>query len=353
MNDPTDMSGAANGAGRSRQPLRLIISLISVTLAVWLLVIELPRLVRVEWIQIGHALGMLPASAISVLILLWLAGLWTYTYVSTATLPGLTNARALALNCAGSAASNLLPFGAALGLTLAYRMARGWGYDRYSVVNSAIVSNGCIVLTRLLLPTVAVVVLLLSGHPPGRATLLTAVIGSVMGAVAAGVLVLAISSQVIASAVGRVLHRAAGRLPRCQVTASAIRFQPAEVTANIRQTVSRSWPRLCLGMGATLLLQAILFAVCLRVAGAYPSLSATVAVFALWQVFTMVVLTPSGVGLSETAAADALVAFGAAPVPAAAAVLLFGLLTHALEIPIGVVAATVWLWRRRASAKQV
>jgi uncharacterized membrane protein YbhN (UPF0104 family) len=71
-----------------------------------------------------------------------------------------------------------------------------------------------------------------------------------------------------------------------------------------------------------------------------------VAAFAVSRALTIVVLTPNGVGISETATAATLVALGVAPVPAAAAVLLFGLITHLFEIVLGALAALGW-WSSR------
>ena len=101
--------------------------MLSLLLAVGL-VVCLPYFVDVEWSDIGGQFATLSAQVVVGLVALWLAGLWAYTFVLTASLPGLTHPQALTLNATGSAVSNLMPFGGAAGVALTFALARSWGF---------------------------------------------------------------------------------------------------------------------------------------------------------------------------------------------------------------------------------
>ncbi|WP_449064807.1 hypothetical protein [Planomonospora algeriensis] len=85
------------------------------------LVVFLPQIVQamtgktVSWTEIGARFAALSWQAVALMAVLWLASLLAYTFVLTASLPGLTHLQALTLNAGGSAVSNLLPFGGAPG----------------------------------------------------------------------------------------------------------------------------------------------------------------------------------------------------------------------------------------------
>jgi uncharacterized membrane protein YbhN (UPF0104 family) len=117
--------------------------------------------------------------------------------------------------------------------------------------------------------------------------------------------------------------------------------------------VRDAWLGLSIAEIAYLGLQAALFAACLAVTGVDVGWVNMFAAFALNRVLTTVLVTPSGVGISETGAAAALIALGAPPASSAAAVLLFSMFTFVLEIPLG---GLVWAWwtveRRRRSAPE-
>jgi uncharacterized membrane protein YbhN (UPF0104 family) len=61
--------------------------------------------------------------------------------------------------------------------------------------------------------------------------------------------------------------------------------------------------------------------------------------------------TPGGLGVVELGLAAALVLAGGAKAQVVAAVLVFGVLTFLLPIPIG--AVTYWLWRRAEGRREV
>jgi uncharacterized protein (TIRG00374 family) len=106
--------------------------------------------------------------------------------------------------------------------------------------------------------------------------------------------------------------------------------------------VRRRWLRLTLGVIAYMALQAILLGACLAAVGVNVGPVLTVAAFALSRVLTTIVITPGGFGISETGTAAMLVALGVDPAAAAAGILLFGLFTFVLEIPLGGLTWAYW-----------
>src|SRR5690606_5240463 len=137
-----------------------------------LLVVLLPQIMRlltgaeVSWAQIGAEFTRLSPPMIGLMTVLWLASLWAYTFVLTNSLPGLSHLQALTLNAAGSAVSNLLPFGGAAGVALTFAMTKGWGFATRAVVVSTLVSGIWNTLFRFILPAVGIVALLVAGKVP-------------------------------------------------------------------------------------------------------------------------------------------------------------------------------------------
>src|SRR5437773_8065238 len=138
--------------------VRLVASVASAVLAGLLLAVALPRIAGVGWAAIAARLGAFSTLTLLWLTILWFAGLWSYTYVLTSSLPGLTHTQALILNCAGSAVSNLLPFGGAAGVAATFTIARSWGYRRHAIAAATVVSGAWNVLSRLAWPAVGLVV---------------------------------------------------------------------------------------------------------------------------------------------------------------------------------------------------
>jgi uncharacterized membrane protein YbhN (UPF0104 family) len=326
-----------------------VVAALSLVAAAALLALALPRLVGVGWAEIGATLAAVPLTTVALLVVLWVGGLWAYTIVVVAALPGLGHSRAFALNAVGGAASNLLPFGGAIGAVATYAMARSWGHGRRAVLTATIVSNACNVLGRLVLPAVGLGVLL-AGHVSDPLLTFAAAVGCGVSAVGTGLFVAGVRSAAVAEGIGRASDATAARLlpRRLRPAAGATARGLHRLRAQIGDTVRRRWGTLLLGMAATFALQAVLFAACLHVTGAWTELPVALAAFAVSRALTVVVLTPNGVGLSETGTAGVLVALGTPAAPAAASVLLFGLITHLFEIVLGLLAGAVWAARHRA-----
>ncbi|MEJ2858546.1 MULTISPECIES: lysylphosphatidylglycerol synthase transmembrane domain-containing protein [unclassified Saccharothrix] len=311
-----------------RVHLNLLASLASLALAVWLVVALVPAIGGVDWATITGHLAAVSTAALLGLTVLWLAGLWAYTYVLTGSLPGLRNTQAFSLNAAGSAVSNLLPFGGAAGVAVTAVMASSWGHTARAITTSTIVSGLWNTLGRVALPLVALAI-------QGAAVLGRTVLAATL--TTAAVLVVAVAALARLRWLSGVLR---GRARRFVVR---LRRQNAHV-------IRRNWAKMTTGMVVYLALQALLLWCCLAVTGVELSLGALVAAFAVSRLLTLAVVTPGGFGVSENGTIALLVALGTPAGPAVAGVLLFAVFTFLAEIPMGGVAWLNWSVRRARSA---
>ncbi|ACZ90304.1 lysylphosphatidylglycerol synthase transmembrane domain-containing protein [Streptosporangium roseum] len=307
---------------------------------------------HVSWSQIGAQFARLSWPMVALMAVVWLASLLAYTFVLTASLPGLSHSQALTLNAAGSAVSNLLPFGGAAGVAMTIAMTKGWGFPLRAVVVSTLSSGIWNTMFRFVLPAVGIVALLLSGQELSPAVTNAGWVGSLSLLALVVVVAAALYWDRAAAVLGRALDAVARLLPR--------KVRPAEHTlsraleklrADTSEVVRHRWRGLTLGMIFFLGLQWLLLVCCLQATGAYPGLAQTIAVFALSRVLTTALVTPSGTGIMEAGTVGALVFFGAPLDSATAAALLFGFWTYTVEIPFGGLALGAWaLLRRRENA---
>jgi uncharacterized membrane protein YbhN (UPF0104 family) len=334
--------------------LRIVAAVGSVAAAVALLALALPAIVNAGWSAIAAQLAALPVWTLLGLAALWFVGLWTYTFVLTGSLPGLRHTQALVLNCAGSGISNLVPFGGAVGVAVTFAMAGSWGHPRRAIAVSTVVSGAWNVLSRLALPAVGLAVLIASGRLPDRRLTIAAAVTTLVLVclVAIGVAVM------VGDGTSRWGARLSGRLDaapqtRARVWLRRIGNALSQLREGSVEVVRAGWGQLTVGMFGYLGMQYLLFWACLAATSTHVSVAVSVAAFALSRLLATVPVTPGGVGVTESGTAALLVAMGAAGAPAAAALLLFGIFTHAAEIPTGGVAwltwATVKRWRREPS----
>ncbi|WP_308169693.1 lysylphosphatidylglycerol synthase transmembrane domain-containing protein [Acrocarpospora catenulata] len=337
--------------------LRVILSGASLALAV-LMIVFLPEIVggltgkHVSWTEIGHQFGQLNWGMVALMAAVWLGSLVAYSVVLTSSLPGLTIPQGLTLNAAGSAVSNLLPFGGAAGVAMTIAMTKGWGFPLRAVVVSTLVSGIWNTLFRFLLPAVGILALVMSGQVLSPTVAKAGWVGGVSILVLVAVVAAALYWDRAAAVLGRVLDALALALPH--------RFRPARhavsealhrLRADTADVLHTRWPGLSIGMVLFLGLQWLIMVLCLQATGAYPGLAASVAVFALSRVLTSALITPSGAGIMEGGVAALLIAFGQPAGGATTAALLFGFWTYTIEIPWGGLALGGWtLLRKRRQA---
>ena len=346
---PVDGRRRVNGRGP-----RVVFSL---ALAVALLGYVLPRVAGTTMHDVGAALDLVTPAETVLLTVLWATGLFVYSFVLTAALPGLSRQRALNLNLTGSAVANVLPFGGAAGMSLNYLMMRSWGFSTSGFSAYTLITNVWSVLLKLALPAVALTALLVSGEHVTESVRWTG-----LGAAAAlGLVVLVLvaalatpAAAVRAAGVVAPLVARASRLVRRPVEREVVAGVLLEFRDRVAGLVGERWPQLSLGTIGYGLLQALLLWACLEAVGAQLSPVVVLAAYAVDRVMSMVFLTPGGTGFAEAGTAAALVALGGAPAAMAAGVLLYRGFTFALEIPVGGVWLGGWLVaRRRRNAADV
>jgi uncharacterized membrane protein YbhN (UPF0104 family) len=357
-------------------------ALASAAVALALLLFALPSLTGAEWTDISGELARLTVGQIALLTLVWALGLAGYTWVLTGGLPGLTHGQALTLNLSSSSVSNLVPFGGALGVAVSYAMARSWGFGTAAFALMTLVTGIWNVMAKLALPVLALFALLLLGEVNDRRL----AFGAGVAAVALGLVVLALvgalSSERVAVVLGRVADRLStsarvltrrvgrrrdgSRAPQSGAADGGLagggsrRRMELEVLALRHRTVGLvrgRWHHLTFGMVAFLGAQAVLQWLCLRMLGSGLSPGQVFAGFAFGRLLTSLVVTPGGVGISETGAAALLVnAFGGDPAVTASGVLLFSGYAYFLEIWAGGIGYGMWVlrrsWRRPAVAAE-
>ncbi|TIC79292.1 lysylphosphatidylglycerol synthase domain-containing protein [Nocardioides sp. GY 10127] len=299
-----------------------------------------PRLAGVPWASVLAVVTGVPAVWLVGLVLLWAAGLATHTVTLTAAMPGLTHRRAATLSLTGSFVANVLPLGGAAGVAANGLVARTWGYSGRDVAAYTVVTNVWDVLAKLVVAALAAAYVLRAGLAlPGLGTL---------GA-AAGVLLVAVGVLLASDRATRLLVRPLDALPRLLLRGrgGAWGTELLRTRRTAARTARARWAGLTVGMVGYTALLALLLAACLHVTGAAVPLVGLAAGFAVERVLTLAALTPGGLGTVELGLTAVLVSAGADPVGAVAGVLLYRLLTFALEIPVGGTWLAAWWWSAR------
>ncbi|MFI5897509.1 YbhN family protein [Actinoplanes sp. NPDC051513] len=342
MQEPT--SPARDSAGRL---WRAILIVVVIAVAAW--AASRASAAGASWTAALGLIGRLPWFDVLGLGLVWILGLYVHAIVLAASLPGLSRLRALTLNLTGSAVSNVLPLGGLAGTALNLSMTRSWGHSRLDFARFVVVSKGCDIIAKLLMPAVALAALLAAG----AVTPATGGTWAIPGAVAfvAGVLLLR-------ALCGRAapLHRMVSLAARACSWAIRRRARPvgtmwpATVSALLKGTdvlVRRRRLPLTLGMAGYWLAQALLLWCCLVAVGLHPLPSVVFAALAAERMMTLLVVTPGGAGSAEAGMVTILIALGVHPTEALAGVLLFRAFVFAAEIPVGAAVGLGWWATRR------
>lgn len=296
------------------------------------------RVAGVTWGDVLHQLEQVSGSRLGLLTLVWIAGLVIYAVVLSAALPGLGFRRGLFLNLTGSAVSNVVPLGGAVGTALNWRMVTRWGHSNASFVAYCVLTNALDVLTKLVLPVVAVAALVLTAVPVPR-TMWT--VALVSGAAA------------VALAAGGALALSKRPLPG-RGTVRTWLSRPMRGSASmIREALRRGWPRLLLASTAYIVSQVLLLDLSLRTVGLRPALAVVVVAAALERLGSLLPITPGGAGIAELGVIAWLVAAGLDPTAVVAGVVLCRVFLVVLEIPVGGALLGGWAWRQRRGAPRL
>ncbi|CAN5591549.1 lysylphosphatidylglycerol synthase domain-containing protein [soil metagenome] len=290
------------------------------------------RVAGVTWGDVVNQLGQVSGGRLGLLALVWVSGLAIYATVLAAALPGLGFRRGLFLNLTGSAVSNVVPLGGAVGTALNWRMVTRWGHSNSSFVAYCVLTNALDVLTKLVLPVVAVAALvLMPGSVPRTLVAIALASGaSALALVGVGVVVLS--------------PRTSPRRGRLRAWLS----RPLRGSASlIRNALRRGWPRLLLASTAYIVSQVLLLDLSLRTVGLRPALAVVVVAAALERLGTLLPITPGGAGVAELGVIAWLMAAGLDPAAVVAGVVLCRVFLVVLEIPVGGALLGGWAWRQR------
>lgn len=330
--------------------------MLSAVLAAGLLGYVFPRVLGTTLGDVRAAFAAISGREALVLVALWAFGLLTHSFVLTGALPGLTRRRALTLNLTGSAVANTLPFGGVAGMSMNYVMIRAWGVEVAGFAAFTLVSNAWGILLKLVMPTLAVTALWVSGAHVSHATGFTAAAGLVATAMLLSVAAAALASRRVAERTAAATSRIVAGLARISGR-TCDRARISETVLSCRDTIAevlgRSWGQLSLGTLGYGALQAVLLWACLAAVGEQLPPAVVLAGYAVDRLMTLAVLTPGATGFAEAGTAAALIALGGSAAPVAAGVLLYRGFTFALEIPVGGMWLAGWLFQRRRATREM
>ncbi|QKE86202.1 flippase-like domain-containing protein [Arthrobacter sp. NEB 688] len=317
---------------------------LGLALAVVLLVWGLPHFAKTSWGDIWGVIRTVPPLHVIGFQVLMLLGLYCYTFTFTGSLRGLTHGKALIINLCGSSVSNLLPGGGAVGLAATYAMCRSWGFSRRATSTSAIVTGVWNVLARIALPVVAILVLVIGGVTLPQALSDLAVAGSLTGLGVIGAVAGMLASERVAQRAGALLDRALRPLVRRRRPDSTMSVEDlvSDLRSRIIDVVRWRWWSMTLGMVGFFAAYYVLFVLVMRETGVMLPLNLLFAAYAIGRLLTAVGITPGGVGVTEAATTIVLVGWGAGNAEATAGVVLFSIITHLMEVPLGGLGWLLW-----------
>lgn len=333
----------------TNNPLKTVLQVvIGLGTAALLLGWVLPWLTHTSWAEIMDQMRRLGWGKAALLFTMMICGLYCYTFTLAASLPGLKHAPALIVNFIGSGVSNAMPGGGAIGFAAQYMVFRSWGFAHRAISTSLIITTIWNMLVRASLPMIAILWLFADGTSSLPGPIVIGALGAV--AIAAGIIllgVLTLASDASARLIGhaldvivKVLLSAIGRTASFDIASLAV-----DMRARLIGIVQAGWARLTFGVVMFTGIYFFLFRECMVAFGIEMSWPQAFACYALSRVLTLVPLTPGGIGVTELASV-LMITFGADGSAAAAAVILFAVYSHILEIPLGLLSGGVWTMTR-------
>jgi uncharacterized protein (TIRG00374 family) len=346
MSAPTDDNGSPSRRPARRQVGRAVFSIVVVGVIYFGV---LPQIADVGdvWNQIR---AMTPIEVATLVV----AAVWnlvTYLFVVLPALPGLTWGQGVVVTQSTTAASNVLPAGAAVGIGMTYAMYSSWGFPRSESALAILVSGVWNTFMKLGLPVLALAMLALSGDANvARVTAGLVGIAALLGGI--GIFWLMLRNDDMARRVGGLagtfvskMRRVVRRPPVTGWGEGAVRFR-SQTTRLLR----RAWVRLTVGGLVSHLSLFVVLLITLRHVGVSEGEVGWIevlAAFAFVRLLSALPITPGGVGVVELGLTAALVAAGGDRAQVVAAVLVFRGLTYLLPVPVGALCYVIW--RRKSS----
>ena len=287
-----------------------------------------------SWTQVAVLLG---ATALNLL---------TFAPPWMAALPGLRFRQAFVVTQSSTASTYVAPGGVAVGMALSYAMLRAWGYLSSAVGLAVAVTGVWNQLAMLAFPTVALVLLTLTGD--SHAALDTvAYLGLAIFVVVVAAFAASLSTPRLACWIGdlaaRIVSWCKRLIRRKPVTWKGESFVHFRNRTN--DLLRRRWHVLTLTTLAGHLTVFIVLLVSLRVFDVSGTEVSTAEAFAAWSLVRLlgsIPITPGGLGVVELGLTTALVGFGGDQVQVVAAVLVYRAMTVVPTLVIGLVAGVTW-----------
>lgn len=297
---------------------------------------------------VSEAVGGITVTEVVVVCALGLLYLASMLRPMAYTLPGLTTAQAGVARTASLALANTVPEGGTVATGLTFAMYRSWGFRAVDSTTSIITVGIWTNLTRYVLMSIALVILVVFGT--GSGSLLWVAVASCVVVAAVCLLIAAIIvDDGFARRVGRLLTRMRNAVARhlSRVHPRDMEQAVSDFRAHVNNRVRTCWRSLTATMLLSQLLGALVLGVAVRMCGIGQDVVGwdriVVAFGAMWLA-AFVAPTPGGLGIAEAALVAVLGAGLVASDQAqlVAAVLLFRCATWLLPIPIGLISYLYW-----------
>ncbi len=349
MTEPTEPP-VTEGRPRARDVAFRVAAIGVVAAVLWLLFTRL-----VSWSDVTAALRQLTAGDWVLLVAVSGFRLAVEPLLLMAATPNLRWPRAVPGYLAPTAAAVVVP--GPSDLVARYAMFRSWGYSGPQTSASVVLVLLYTTFAKVALPLLAAAVLLAYDSAVAQVGTVAMIAAGVL---VSGVIMLALLLR--SDATARRLGHAAGIAARR--VASVFRVSsPDTLAADLSERAARFRDRTGdvvrarthLAAGAAFAGQAALFGILLvsvRGVGIGPEQLdwlSIFAAFALVQLITTIPITPSGLGVAETAYVVLLSSEGSGDLagPVAAAALIYRVFSWLVIVPLGAFAWSVWNWRRR------
>lgn len=325
----------------------------SLALAAALLVGVLP-----QFADLGEVWDTITAMTFWEVVVLVLAAVWniiTYQFVMMAALPGLKWRHAFMAGQITTAIANTVPAGGIVGIGFTYAVLSSFGHRSAPIALTAIITGFWNIFAKLAMPMVAMLVLAVNGRV-NEGLLTGAVAGLVTLAGAVIVLVLVVSSERLARAIGSRLERLVNAarsifghhgLTGWEESFARFRWRSADL-------LKRRWHVLTLATAASHLSLYWVLLTALRDVGVEPTdvhWAEVLGVYAFVQLVTALPLTPGGIGLIEVGMSAGLVLAGGSQPKVVAAVLVYRALTYLLQVLLGVLSYGLWRTELRLASE--
>ena len=350
-----DQADLAEVPEAKHQPLWRKILSAALTLGVIVIVFGfvIPQLA--DYDKVLDIIGDITALEWAALALFTVVFLIAYVFVLMAVLPTLRFREGFVTQTAGTAITNSVPAGGALAFALNYAMLMSWGFTAESITAGLMAAGVWDQLARLALPSLAAVVVAISGTAPTWMWFAAAA-GIAIVVIALLVLTLIFRSESAAQSFGRFVDRIVNwglaKIHRDPVdmVGPVLQFRH-----NVLGIARHRWAPLTLATVVNHAAMAGLFVASIRAAGIGSDEISTawvIAAFGFGRLLVMIPISPGGLGLVDFGYISLLTA-GGAGVDAnliAAGVLLFRALSFLPPIPIGLASWLFWRanksWRR-------